>query len=55
MKDHASTISHEAKTTVWEAQIPIAWVVGDTVYGENLDLRTWLQRHGYSYVLEVWS
>jgi SRSO17 transposase len=38
---------------VWEAQIPIAWVVGDTVYGENLDLRTWLQSHGYSYVLEI--
>ena len=31
---------------VWEAQIPIAWVVGDTVYGENLDLRTWLQPMG---------
>jgi SRSO17 transposase len=38
---------------VWEAQIPIAWVVGDSVYGENLDLRTWLQAHGYAYVLEV--
>ena len=31
---------------VWDAQIPIAWVVGDSVYGENLDLRTWLQAHG---------
>ncbi len=38
---------------VWDAQIPIAWVVGDSVYGENLDLRTWLQVHGYAYVLEV--
>ena len=38
---------------VWEAQLPIAWVVGDSVYGENLDLRTWLQAHGYAYVLEV--
>jgi len=38
---------------VWDAQIPIAWVVGDSVYGENLDLRTWLQAHGYAYVLEV--
>jgi SRSO17 transposase len=38
---------------VWDAQIPIAWVVGDSVYGENLDLRTWLQEHGYAYVLEV--
>jgi SRSO17 transposase len=38
---------------VWEARIPIAWVVGDSVYGANLDLRTWLQAHGYAYVLEV--
>ena len=40
---------------IWEARLPIAWVVGDSVYGENLDLRTWLERHGYAYVLEVHS
>ena len=38
---------------LWEAQVPIAWVVGDSVYGENLDLRSWLAAHGYAYVLEV--
>jgi SRSO17 transposase len=38
---------------VWEAQVPIAWVVGDSVYGGNLDLRSWLHTHGYAYVLEV--
>jgi SRSO17 transposase len=38
---------------VWKAQIPIAWVVADTVYGNNLDLRTWLEDHGYSHVLAV--
>ena len=38
---------------VWDAQIPIAWVVADTVYGDNLDLRTWLQAQGYAYVLAV--
>ena len=35
------------------AQVPIAWVVADTVYGGNLDLRTWLEVHGYPYVLAV--
>jgi SRSO17 transposase len=36
-----------------EGGCPIAWVVADTVYGANLDLRTWLQAHGYPYVLAV--
>ena len=35
------------------AQIPICWVVADTVYGGNLDLRTWLEEHGYCYVVAV--
>jgi len=38
---------------LWEARIPFAWVVADTVYGGNLDLRIWLEAHGYSYVLAV--
>ena len=38
---------------LWNAQIPIAWVVADTVYGGNLDLRTWLEDRGYPYVLAV--
>ena len=36
-----------------EADCPIAWVVADTVYGSNLDLRTWLEAHGSPYVLAV--
>jgi SRSO17 transposase len=38
---------------LWNAQIPIAWVVADTVSGNNLDLRTWLEDRGYAYVLAV--
>ena len=36
-----------------EAGCPIAWVVADTVYGGNLDLRNWLEAHAYHYVLAV--
>ncbi len=36
-----------------QAHIPLSWVVADTIYGGNLDLRTWLQEHGYAYVLAV--
>jgi len=38
---------------IFQAQIPISWVVADTVYGGNLDLRTWLEAHGYPYVMAV--
>jgi SRSO17 transposase len=38
---------------IFRAKIPFAWVVADTVYGGNLDLRTWLEAHGYCYVLAV--
>ncbi len=38
---------------LWQAQLSISWVVADTVYGGNLDLRIWLEAHEYSYVLAV--
>jgi SRSO17 transposase len=38
---------------LWEAKIPFAWVVADTVYGGNADLRAFLEVHGYSFVLAV--
>jgi SRSO17 transposase len=38
---------------IWKAQIALSWVVADTVYGNNLDLRLWLEAHGYWYVLAV--
>ncbi len=36
-----------------QAKVAIDWVVADSVYGNNLDLRTWLEDHGYWYVLAV--
>jgi hypothetical protein len=38
---------------IFQAQIPISWVVADTVYGGNLDLRRWLEAHGYPYAMAV--
>jgi SRSO17 transposase len=38
---------------LYNAGIPFAWVVADSVYGGNADLRTWLEAHQYSYVLGV--
>jgi len=34
------------------AQVPAAWVVGDTIYGGD-ELRRWLERQGRAYVLAV--
>ncbi len=38
---------------IFQAAVPLAWVVADTIYGGNLDLRSWLEAHGYPYVLAV--
>jgi SRSO17 transposase len=38
---------------IWQAQIPISWVVADTVYGSSLDLRAWLEARQCPYVLAV--
>jgi SRSO17 transposase len=37
------------------ANIPFAWVVADSVYGSNQDLRLWLEDHQRPYVLAVTS
>jgi SRSO17 transposase len=36
-----------------QAHLPISWVVADSVYGGNLDLRAFLEAHGSPYVLAV--
>lgn len=46
-------LAREMVERIYKAQIPISWVVADTIYGNNLDLRTWLSDHGYWHVLAV--
>ncbi len=36
-----------------EAGLPMHWVVADTVYGQAVDLRNWLEQHGYAFVLAI--
>jgi SRSO17 transposase len=38
---------------LWKAKIPFSWVVADTVYGGNGDLRAFLEAHQYFYGLAV--
>jgi SRSO17 transposase len=38
---------------IFQEQLPVSWVVADTVYGGNLDLRNWLERRQCPYVLAV--
>jgi SRSO17 transposase len=35
---------------LFAAQVPVAWVVADSVYGGNANLRAWLEEHQYCYV-----
>ena len=37
----------------FDAGVPAAWVVGDTVYGTDPGLRPWLEAEGRAYVLAV--
>ena len=37
------------------AAVPAAWVTGDAVYGDDSDLRRWLEAEGRAYVLAVSS
>jgi hypothetical protein len=36
-----------------EAEVPAAWVTGDTVYGGDRRLRMWLEEREQPFVLEV--
>ena len=36
-----------------EAGLPFDWVVADSVYGRAVELRAWLEKHGYAYALAI--
>jgi SRSO17 transposase len=38
-----------------QAEIPFAWITGDSVYGADHAIRRWAERHRYGYVLTVTS
>ncbi len=37
----------------FDAQVPAAWVTGDSVYGDDRRLRVWLEEQEHAYVLAV--
>ena len=37
----------------WQQGVPMRWVAGDEVYGDSVELRDWVARHGRVYVLAV--
>jgi len=37
----------------FDAAVPAAWVAGDSVYGDNRQLRAWLEERAQAYVLTV--
>jgi SRSO17 transposase len=38
---------------VFAAQVPVRWVTGDSIYGDDRRLRIWLEDHDQAYVLAV--
>jgi SRSO17 transposase len=45
-------LAQQMLARAFAAQVPLAWVVGDTIYGGD-ELRRWLETQGRSYVLAV--
>lgn len=46
-------LAQEMLERIYQRQIPLSWVVADTVYGNNLDFRLFLEKHGTFYVVAV--
>lgn len=40
-------------TRVFASDLPVAWVTGDSIYGDNRGVRQWLETEEHAYVLAV--
>jgi SRSO17 transposase len=48
-------LARQMLARAFAAQVPVSWVTGDAVYGDDGRLRGWLEEQGRSYVLAVSS
>ena len=46
-------LARQMLTRAFEAKVPVAWVTGDSVYGDDRRLRVWLEEQAQAYVLAV--
>ncbi len=46
-------LARQLLARAFAAQVPAAWVTGDEIYGDDTDLRRWLEAEGHPYVLAV--
>ena len=46
-------LARQMLTHAFDAQVPAAWVTGDSVYGDDRRLRVWLEEREPAYVLAV--
>ena len=46
-------LARQVLARAFAAGVPAAWVTGDEIYGDDTDLRRWLDVEGHSYVLAV--
>ena len=47
------TLAQQMLLRAFAAGVPVAWVTGDEIYGDDSDLRRWLEAAGHPYVLAV--
>jgi SRSO17 transposase len=46
-------LARQLLTRAFDAQVPAAWVTGDSIYGDDRRLRVWLEERAQAYVLAV--